>query len=169
MHREALVPGSMSEEELNRLMDAYSGILIGVCRLILKDDALAQDMTQETFLKAWTRGDFQKGNEKAWLVRVAVNLCHDYHRSRWWRHIDRKTPVDAIQIAAQEEKNGEIIDLVKKLPIREREIVILRFWNDCSADQIAETLGISRASVYRHLEKAKQHLKLEMEGGWDRS
>ena len=77
MRREALVPGSMSEDELIRLMDAYSGILIGVCRLILNDDALAQDMAQETFFRAWKHAGFQKENEKAWLIRVAVNLCHE--------------------------------------------------------------------------------------------
>ena len=169
MRREALVPGSMSEDELVRLMDAYSGILVGVCRLILNDDALAQDIAQETFLKAWKHAGFQRESEKAWLIQVAVNLCHDYHRSRWWRHIDHKTAVDALQTAAPEEGDREILDMVKRLPVREKEIVILRFWNDMPADQIAQTLGMSRASVYRQLEKAKQHLKLELEGGWERS
>lgn len=155
----------MSEEELIRLMDAYSGILTGVCRLILRDDALAQDMAQEAFLRAWRHPEIPRESEKAWLIRVAVNLCHDYHRSRWWRHTDRKTDVDALQIAAPEEKDREILDLVKELPIREREIVILRFWMTCSVEEIAGILGMGRATVYRHLEKAKRRLKLEMEGG----
>ena len=139
MQKETLVPGSICEEELNRLVDAYSGILLGLCRLTLGDTAMAQDIVQETFLKAWQKGGFRKETEKAWLIRVAMNLCHDYHRSRWWKHIDHKASAD--------------------------EIVILYFWNRMTLDDIALALGISQATVFRSLEKAKKLLKLELEGG----
>lgn len=43
MQKETLVPGSISEEELIRLVDTYSGILLGLCRLTLGDTAMAQD------------------------------------------------------------------------------------------------------------------------------
>ena len=71
-----MVPGSISEEELIRLVDTYSGILLGLCRLTLGDIAMAQDIVQETFLKAWKKGGFRQGSEKAWLIKVAMNLCH---------------------------------------------------------------------------------------------
>ena len=165
MHREALVPGSMSEEEMSRLMDAYAGTLLGVCRLILNDDDLAQDIVQETFLKAWKHADFSRESEKSWLVRVAVNLCHDYHRSRWWRHVDHNTEIEKLPLAAPEKADQEILAVVQALPFREREAVVLHYWHGLSAQEIAQTLRISRASVFRHLQKAKQHLKLELEGG----
>ena len=63
MQKETLVPGSICEEELNRLVDAYSGILLGLCRLTLGDTAMAQDIVQETFLKAWQKGGFRKDTE----------------------------------------------------------------------------------------------------------
>ena len=52
MQKETLVPGSISEEELIRLVDTYSGVLLGLCRLTLGDTAMAQDIVQETFLRA---------------------------------------------------------------------------------------------------------------------
>ena len=58
-----------------------------------------------------------------------------------------------------------ILSLVKELPFRERQIVILYYWDRMTMDDIAETLGISQASVYRGLEKAKKLLKVELEGG----
>lgn len=167
MHREALVPGSMSEEEMIRLMDTYAGALLGVCRLILNDDDLAQDIVQETFLKAWKHADFSRESEKSWLVRVAVNLCHDYHRSRWWRHVDHRAEIERLPLPAPAGEDREILALVQALPFREREAVVLHFWHGLTAEEIAQALRISRASVYRSLEKAKQHLKLELEGGWD--
>ena len=165
MRKETQVPGSMSEEELNRLVDAYSGILLGLCRLTLGDTAMAQDIVQETFLKAWQSGGFRRESEKAWLIRVAINLCHDYHRSRWWKHIDHKADLDEIQIAELDPADREILTMVKELPFRERQIVILYYWNRMRTNEIAETLGISQASVSRSLEKARKLLKLELEGG----
>ena len=152
MQKETLVPGSICEEELNRLVDAYSGILLGLCRLTLGDTAMAQDIVQETFLKAW-------------LIRVAMNLCHDYHRSRWWKHIDHKASADDIVIAEPDPADREILSMVQDLPFRERQIVILYFWNRMTLDDIAQTLGVSQATVFRGLDKAKKLLKLELEGG----
>ena len=165
MRKETQVPGSISENELNRLVDAYSGMLLGLCRLTLDDLAMAQDIVQETFLRAWQKGGFRPENEKAWLIRVAMNLCHDYHRSRWWKHIDHKTSTDEIQVTDPDPEDWVILSLVKELPFRERQIVILYYWDRMTMDDIAETLGISQASVYRGLEKAKKLLKVELEGG----
>ena len=165
MQKETIVPGSISEEELIRLVDTYSGILLGLCRLTLEDTAMAQDIVQETFLKAWKKGGFRHETEKAWLIRVAMNLCHDYHRSRWWKHIDRKASVDEIQVTEPDPTDREILAMVKDLPFRERQIVILYFWNRMTLGDIALTLGVSKSSVFRELEKAKKTLKLELEGG----
>ena len=165
MKREVQVPGSMSEEELIRLVDTYSGTLLGLCRLTLGDTAMAQDIVQETFLKAWRNGGFRPESEKAWLMKVAMNLCHDYHRSRWWKHIDRRTAVDEIQISEPDPADREILMTVKELPFRERQIVILYFWNRMTLEDVAQTLGLSISAVYRELGKAKKRLKLELEGG----
>ena len=165
MRKETQVPGSISENELNRLVDAYSGMLLGLCRLTLGDLAMAQDIVQETFLRAWQKGGFRPETEKAWLIRVAMNLCHDYHRSRWWKHIDHRTSTEEIQVTEPDPEDWVILSLVKELPFRERQIVILYYWNRMRTNEIAETLGISQASVSRSLEKARKLLKVELEGG----
>ena len=166
MQSEALVPGVTDEEEMTRLIKSYGDMLLGMCTLFLKDRYLAQDIVQETFVRAWNNRAKQKGSEKAWLIRVATNLCHDYHRSRWFRHIEQRISVEELQFAVPMPENSEILDLVHQLPYKEKEAVILFFWNNLSADEIALATGTSRASVYRRLEKAKKHLKLELEGGW---
>ena len=165
MQRNALVPGVTDEEEMSRLMDSYSGMLLGVCTILLNDWSLAQDVVQETFLRAWKRRDYHQGSEKAWLMRVAVNLCHDYHRSRWYRHTDRRTTPEELPLAAPAAFDSEILQLVRQLPLREKETVVLHYWNGLSADEIAAMTGNSRSAVYRRLEKARKHLQLELEGG----
>ena len=55
--------------------------------------------------------------------------------------------------------------MVRELPFRERQIVILYFWNRMTLEEIAQMLGLSTSTVYRELGKAKKRLKLELEGG----
>lgn len=164
MQCEAKVPG-LTEADMIRLMDTYSDMLYGLCRSMLNDAHMAYDVVQETFIKVWKQRDFSPRSEKAWLIRVAVNLCHDYHRSRWFLHTDRRTTIDVIPLAAVDDADREILDMVQRLPMKEKEVVLLFFWNNMNADEIAATLHISRSMVYRRLDKAKKELRLELEGG----
>ena len=84
------VPGMSDEQEMLRLMNEHGAHLIGMCTLLLHDAFLAQDVVQETFLRAWRKGRLIRETERAWLTRVAVNLCRDEQRSRWFRHVDRR-------------------------------------------------------------------------------
>lgn len=162
MRRNALVPGSADEQSLMRLMDTYSHLLTGLCTLILRDYHLAQDVVQETFLRAWRQGSLREESEKAWLVRVAVNLCRDQHRSRWARYIDRSVTPEDIVLPVLPEEN-DVIREVKRLPMKEREIIVMHYWGNLSAQEIADALHIGRASVYRRLEAAKKKLRIELD------
>lgn len=167
------VPGQADEQELLRLMDAYSGTLMGVCIVLLRDYHQAQDIVQETFVKAWRAGqrdrDFRlrAETEKAWLIRVAVNACRDHLRSRWFRLVDRSTPIEELPIASAQPfpADSAVLQEVMRLPLKEREVVMMHYWNDLSADEIAGALRINRATVYRRLESARRRLRLEMKEG----
>ena len=65
MQSEALVPGITEEEEMTRLIESYSSLLLGMCTLILNDRDQAQDIVQETFVRVWRNRAVQKANEKA--------------------------------------------------------------------------------------------------------
>lgn len=162
MSRNALVPGSADETEFIRMVNTYSHLLTGLCAIILRDVHLAQDVVQETFLRAWRSGPLREETAKSWLIRVAVNLCRDQLRSRWMRHVDRSITPEEMNIPVLPEENDVILQ-VKQLPLEEREVIVMHYWGNLSAVEIAETLHISRAAVYRRLEKAKKHLRLELE------
>lgn len=177
MQGRAQVPGQADEQELLRLMDAYSGALMGVCIVLLKDYHQAQDIVQETFIKAWRAGQHDRDfrlrteTEKAWLIRVAVNACRDFLRSRWFRLVDRSTPIEELPIASespQDTADAALLQEVMRLPLKEREVVMMHYWNDLSADEIAAALGVDRATVYRRLAAARRRLRIELEEGGTR-
>lgn len=162
MSRNALVPGNADEQAFIRMVNTYSHLLTGLCTIILRDVHLAQDVVQETFLRAWRHGVLREDTAKAWLVRVAVNLCHDVHRSRWVRHIDRRVTPEDVDIPVLPQDNDVLLQ-VKQLPLQEREVIVMHYWGNLSAAEMAEALHISRAAVYRRLDKAKHRLRIELE------
>lgn len=89
-----LVPGKAREEELTRMMETYGAMLVGLCGSLLHDPHLAQDVVQETFIRAYqkmdTLRDWSIQGERAWLTRIAVNLCRDQQRSKWFRLVDKR-------------------------------------------------------------------------------
>ena len=153
-------------QALLRLMQQYGAHVVGLCTLLLKDAHLAQDVAQETFIRAWQQGNLRQETEKAWLTRVAVNLCRDEQRSRWFRHVDRRITPEELSIPADApDTDSDLLDRVHRLPAREREVIVMHYWNDMSPEDIAKLLNIDRATVFRRLARGRKRLKLELEGG----
>lgn len=165
----AKVPGSAREAELARMMRTYSHQLVGLCTGLLRDPMLAQDVVQETFIKAYRYMDGFRGereqSEKAWLTRIAVNLCRDQQRSRWFRFVDRSVSYDTLpeRSAPVEETHLELYQAVSQLPQKYREVILLHYYQDMDAGEISQILGVSLSSVYRRLEKARMKLKDQLE------
>ena len=167
----ALGPGNANEEELLRLMDTYGGMLFSLCRMMLRDHHRAQDAVQETFIKAYKHLELlpQLRNEKAWLIRIAVNICRDTMRTAWFRHVIPSVDIAELpEIAAPqptEADDSPLLEAVQKLPLKEREVLLLYYWQNMTPDEITSALHVNRATVYRRLEKARSNLKITLEGG----
>ena len=125
--------------------------------------ALAEDLTQETFLR------FLKSESKEperYLYTIARNLCIDE-----FRRIKPVSTEDEEMLVVSEGFEDEILEkqtisgALKKLSEEDREIVILRFVNEEPVGEIAKMFGISRFALTRRLNKAKSLLKEELERG----
>ena len=76
-----------AEQILERLMREYGDSVFRMRYLYLKDYYLAEDATQETFIKAMKSYDsfLHNSNEKTWLIRIAINSCKNIMRTKWFR------------------------------------------------------------------------------------
>ena len=151
------------EAALTGLVERHRTALVRMCCLCLGDASLAEDAAQETFLKAYRALDSFRGecDEKTWLMRIAINTCRDYHRTAWLRHVDRGTPLEALPEAGAEDAHpdGVVIRAVTALPRREREAVLLRYYQEMTIAEAAQALRISQSAVKQRLQRANRKLR----------
>jgi len=155
-----------AEERLEHLMNTYGTQVKRLCCLYLKDMEQAQDAAQETFLKAWRRMDTFRGDcsERTWLARIAVNTCRDYLRSGWFRRLDRRIMPEELPLTAPAPEEPELTEALLRLPDREREVLILRYYEQLAPEDIARMLACPVNTIKSRLARGKQRLKSMLEG-----
>jgi len=135
------------------LWQAHSDSMIRLAALLLGGTDAAEDVVQEAFIRVFDARERLDDPDRAvgYLRTTVVNLA----RSRWRRRLvaRRYAPMPAPEPAGPEERalvelrRAEVIGALRRLPRREKEAVVLRYYADLSEAQAAETLGISIGSV----------------------
>ncbi len=160
-------PDNAREQELKRLVDAYQTSLLRMCHIHLQDGALAEDAVQETFLKAYRAlSSFKnEGSEKAWLMKIAINTCRDIRRSSWYKYVNRwVSPDDLPEEASRGDvSNEELSSAILKLPTKQREVIMLFYYQNMKLADIAGILGIPLSTVSGRLGRARKKLKALLE------
>lgn len=110
---------------------------------------------------------------QAWLYRVAMNQCRDYwkssayqtDRNRFGEPPERKDErPSVVELAERQETRREISQSLEELPQVQREVVMLRFYQDLKLQDIADVLQLPLGSVKTHLYKALRRLKTRLAG-----
>lgn len=121
----------------------------------------AEDITQETFLRARkAKTTPEPEGERRWLYTIARNITID--RQRWWNRWgnSRDAELDQKQSdGSPMEPTTFILKHLAVLPLRQREVFILRHWHGFSTTECADFLHISVGSVKSHLSRAVAALK----------
>ena len=105
-----------------------------------------------------------QASEKAWLSRIAVNLCRDYQRTRWFRLVDRDDEMLSMLPAPVTPELSAVFSAVQALPLRFREVILLHYYQGMEADEMARVLRLSPSVVYRRLRQAREKLKPLLKG-----
>lgn len=167
----AEVPSMNREERLSRWIDDYSDAILRTCFLYLSDQTQAEDVLQDTWIKAWRHmGEYErKGilNDKAWLMRIAINTCKDYRRTAWFRHIDNRKALDELppRLLQVEQEDHTLSLMVMELPDRYKQVVLLHYFQGLTQRETAEALGLTPSAVLRRLRSAEALLKQSLTGG----
>lgn len=142
---------------------------------ILGDESLAEDITQETFIRLWTKvSDWHPGKAAltTWLHRIAHNLCMDYLRrsgpsassmslSEESNHDDAQAPADP---AAEAELKQQVNRVLMQLPEGQRSALVLVHYQSLSHREAADVMGVSVRALESLLVRARQSLRRSIKG-----
>jgi len=155
------------------LVERYSSSLYNLAFRLLHDPMEAENVVQEAFLRVIMSLDRVRLDLplKPYLFRIAVNHCYDILRASRTRVI---TDIDTAEEIAQDAP--EIVERLEKqelslllhsaiesLPPHYRTVIILRYMDEFSYEEIAQTLNAPLNTVRTHLRRAKEQLKVKME------
>ncbi len=159
-------------ECLDEIVATYEVRIFRFLLMSVRDRDLAQTLTQETFLRAWSaRGSFRgECAPQTWLMRIAVNLVRDHTRTdrfRFWKKV-AATAVDVSEASAwlprqgssaeaqmiRQEQVARIWETVATLSERQKMVFLLRFVEELELNEIAEATGMPVSTVKSHLYRA---------------
>lgn len=160
---------SHGEAPFLTLFERYGDLVFGYCHKILKDKQLAEDVSQEVWVKVISNASkyHSKGKFKAWLMQIARNTCFSLLRSRnkTFIGLDEESDVedvlqkDILDLISGEEDKAKIKACLLKLPDPQRVAIVVWMTEDKSYEEIAEEMKTSVSSVKSLLFRGKQNLK----------
>jgi RNA polymerase sigma-70 factor, ECF subfamily len=167
---------------LEVLYDRYASRVLGISLKIVGDQALAEDILQETFWRVWqSAGTYQSqlGAFTGWLFRIARNLAIDAYRRRnvrpqplmSTRGEDRdplldETPDPDMDVAEQAQTiltNRQIRTALASLPDVQRQVIELAYFHGMTRQEIAEATGEALGTIHTRARLALQKLRGELE------
>lgn len=159
-------PDGNLESQLCHLMIQYEREILRTCCAILQDRQMAEDATQENFLKAYQHlKDFRsESSEKTWLMRIAINVCNDQRRSRWFRLVDLRVTPEELPDGSCSSHDMALSDAILRLPHRQKEAILLYYYHGMTLEETADALGVRPSSVSVRLKRARARLKDLLEG-----
>ena len=157
--------------EFDRFFLANYDSVVRSVTFVCGDAERAADATQTAFIRAYDRWHRVRryGNPAAWVRRIAINVTRDEHRSATRRArrevlaMDPETTLPGPD-AAERFDSSPVLDSLRSLPDRQREIAALYYLDDLPVAEISETLDIAEGTVRFHLSQARARLRLQLDG-----
>ena len=163
--------GYVADDELIMLFRRHCRPLVGMVWVMLGDQGAAEEVVQEAFItlrRAWP-GVRDPDRASAYVRATAMNLARSRlrHRKVVLRHplAPRVHATSAEEEVMLREDHREVVAALRRLPLRQRECLVLRHYADLTDAEIGLTLGISPNSVKTHLRRGVAALGARLEAG----
>lgn len=154
------------EKNIREAVIKYSDMLYKICIVILCNEQDVQDAIQDTFCRYLEKKpNFRdEEHEKAWLIKVATNICRDMIRFRI-RH--PKIAIDEVENILVAPEQRETLKELLELPVKQKTVIYLHYVEGYPVKDIADILGITESAVKSRLLRGRKQMRdmVSMEGG----
>jgi RNA polymerase sigma-70 factor, ECF subfamily len=139
----------------------YLGRVTRACALVLADRSGAEEVAAEAFTRLWANWDRIAGEEHAsgYVFKTAMRLCVRRARTARQERDLRPPRVEATDDAVRSLVRMEVFAALGELPVRQRQVVVLRDWAGFPTAHVAEVLGLRESTVRVHLARGRQALR----------
>ncbi|WP_391122415.1 RNA polymerase sigma factor [Psychrobacillus sp. L3] len=167
---------SLEQEEVHKWFDEYGESILTYTLLMVRDYQQAEDLTQETFIKAYKNQHkfAQKSTVKTWLFSIAFNVTKDYYRKKHPLHhylglkmAEKDYKPIPEQIVEMNDQTEQLYRSLQQLKPTYRHVIILRMLKEFSTAESALVLNWSESKVKMTLKRGLAELKNELiKGGF---
>lgn len=155
------------ERDIRETVIKYSNMLYKICIVILCNEQDAQDAIQDTFCRYLEKKPnfHSEEHEKAWLIRVATNICRDMIRFRI-RH--PKVSIDELENSLVAPEQKEPLKELLELPVKQKTVIYLHYVEGYQIKEIADILGITEGAVKMRLKRGREQIQLLWKEAYNR-
>jgi RNA polymerase sigma-70 factor, ECF subfamily len=155
----------------SELVERHKQALFLMLVRVSGDLAIAEELTQETFVRAYFNLQRYRGDARfsTWVIRIGLNASHSYFRSRRYLEQRRTQPLETVEIQCMQSDPESQITVaqqqhlvrcaVQALKPKYREVIMLCAFEGMSYPQAAEVLGISVGTVCSRMNRAYHQLR----------
>jgi RNA polymerase sigma-70 factor (ECF subfamily) len=146
-------------ESFGKLCERHCAAMTALAYSVLADHHLAEDAAQETFARALTNLQRLKDGRKfaRWLAAICRNVAKDMLAVKT-RNLDSEAGLRTADKTHEDDYGDLMRRALMRLPSGAREIIVLRYYDGLSYDEIASVSGVSRAAINGRLTRAKRKL-----------
>lgn len=163
-------PAWDADTALEQLYAAHWRQLVRLAVLLVRDPGLAEEIVQDSFVAVHGRWRRLRDPDRglAYLRQTVVNRSRSAlrHRAVVDRHAarQRREPDEpaADRVAVDADRRAAVLEAMRALPERQREVMALRYYADLSEAEIAEAMGISRGAVKSHASRGAAALRASL-------
>jgi RNA polymerase sigma-70 factor (ECF subfamily) len=168
-HEETILVQAASKgdaDSFSRLCERYYSAIVAIAYSQLADRGLAEDAAQEAFFVAFRDiSKLKNANHFCrWLASICRNISSDMAKARLR---DKLVPIEDCVLSTNDDSKKDSYDevvrgIIAKLPVKAREVIFLKYYNQMSYQEISKLLGISQEAVNGRLRRAKKIIAKEL-------